>query len=136
MNVIVLRGILLATVFGIGSIAYAQEADESVLDKLDKRAAPVVPQYEAPGARELREALRRIALQPNDTYALIDAGNAALLLDDGNAALNFFSRANALQPSNGRIKAGLASATVRTVRRSGKAGCIRTNDCRRPSGGI
>ncbi len=114
MNVTICRGILLATLFGFGAVANAQEADESVLDKLDNKNAPVVQQSEAPGARELREALRRIALQPNDTYALIDAGNAALLLDDGNAALNFFSRANALQPNNGRIKAGLAAATVRT----------------------
>jgi Flp pilus assembly protein TadD len=114
MNVTISRGIVLATLFGFGAVANAQEADESVLDKLDNKNAPVVQQSEAPGARELREALRRIALQPNDTYALIDAGNAALLLDDGNAALNFFSRANALQPNNGRIKAGLAAATVRT----------------------
>ncbi len=111
---IVLRGILFATLAGFGATAYAQEADESVLDRLDKQNAPVVQQNEPPGARELREALRRIALQPNDVYALTDAGNAALQLDDGNAALNFFSRANALQPSNGRIKAGLAAATVRT----------------------
>jgi Flp pilus assembly protein TadD len=46
--------------------------------------------------------------------ALADAGNAALMLGDANAALNFFTRANAIRPSNGRIVAGLATATVRT----------------------
>jgi Flp pilus assembly protein TadD len=45
---------------------------------------------------------------------LADAGNAALLLGDANAALNFFTRANAIRPNNSRIVAGLATATVRT----------------------
>ena len=115
MNVILLRTALLLSVCGLGSVVYAQEADERALDELDKNApAKVVPQNEAPGARELREAMRRISLRPSDVDALVDAGNAALLLGDGNAALNFFTRANTLQPSNGRIKAGLAAATVRT----------------------
>ena len=115
MNVILLRTALLLSICGLGSVAYAQEADERALDELDKNApAKVVPQNEAPGARELREAMRRISLRPSDVDALVDAGNAALLLGDGNAALNFFTRAKTLQPSNGRIKAGLAAATVRT----------------------
>jgi Flp pilus assembly protein TadD len=115
MNVILLRSLLLASAVCMTSVAIAQEADESALEALDKNAPPKpVLQNEAPGARELREAMRRIALRPTDVDALTDAGNAALLLGDGNAALNFFTRANALQPSNGRIKAGLAAATVRT----------------------
>ncbi len=115
MNVILLRGFLLASALCTASVAFAQEADESALDALDKNA-PAKPalQNEAPGARELREAMRRIAMRPTDIDALNDAGNAALLLGDGNAALNFFTRANVLQPSSGRIKAGLAAATVRT----------------------
>jgi hypothetical protein len=35
-------------------------------------------------------------------------------LGDANAALNFFTRANALRPGNSRIVSGLATATVRT----------------------
>jgi Flp pilus assembly protein TadD len=115
MNVILLRSLLLVSALCTTSVAIAQEADESALEALDKNApAKPVLQNEAPGARELREAMRRIAMRPTDIDALTDAGNAALLLGDGNAALNFFTRANALQPSNGRIKAGLAAATVRT----------------------
>jgi Flp pilus assembly protein TadD len=115
MNVILLRSFLLASALCTASVAIAQEDDESALDALDKNApAKPVLQNEAPGARELREAMRRIAMRPTDIDALTDAGNAALLLGDGNAALNFFTRANALQPSSGRIKAGLAAATVRT----------------------
>ena len=112
---ILLRLMLLVSVACCAASVLAQEADESALDALDKNAPPkVIAQNEAPGAKELREAMRRIALRPSDIDALIDAGNAALLLGDGNAALNFFTRANSLQPSNGRIKAGLAAATVRT----------------------
>lgn len=69
---------------------------------------------QARGAEELRAAIKRLALRPTDTDALIDAGNAALLLGDAKAALNFFTRADALQPSQGRIKLGMAIANVRT----------------------
>jgi len=43
----------------------------------------------------------------------MDAGNAALLLDDADAALNFFRRAENLRPSDGRVKAGMGAAMVR-----------------------
>jgi tetratricopeptide (TPR) repeat protein len=104
----------LLSVIGIcqSHVVYAQEEDESALDEGAPKAAPIA--LEAPGARELQEAMRRIALRPTDADALADAGNASLLLGDPNAALNFFTRANALQPASGRIKAGLAAATVRT----------------------
>jgi Flp pilus assembly protein TadD len=69
---------------------------------------------EAQASAELRSAIKRIASNPMDSDALIDAGNAALLLGDANAALNFFTRADALRPSNGRIKLGLAAANVRS----------------------
>ena len=67
MNVMLLRNALalpLLGLIGIGQfgIAFAQEADESALDALDKNAPPkVIAQNEAPGAKELREAMRRIA---------------------------------------------------------------------------
>ncbi len=93
----------------------AQEEDDSAIEELDRaKNTGAVPTVEVQGAAELRGAMLRIARRPTDSDALIDAGNAALLLGDANAALNFFSRADALQPSNGRIKLGLAIATVRT----------------------
>ncbi len=95
--------------------ATAQEEDASALEELDRqKAAQVAATVEVQGAAELRGAMLRIARSPTDSDALTDAGNAALMLGDANAALNFFTRANALQPSNGRIKLGLAVATVRT----------------------
>ena len=63
-------------------------------------------------ADELRHALERLARTPTDSDALLDAGNAALILRDYDSALRFFTRAEALQPSNGRVKAGLATAQL------------------------
>ncbi|MFC4291784.1 tetratricopeptide repeat protein [Sphingorhabdus arenilitoris] len=83
------------------------------------QAGPSAAEIKASNERELnsellRSALRRIASRPTDVDALVDAGNAALALQDANAALNFFTRANGLQPNDGRIKLGLATASVRT----------------------
>jgi tetratricopeptide (TPR) repeat protein len=106
---------LTVSLFAATCPAIAQEEDPAALEELDRQkqqqSAPVV---EVQGAAELRSALMRIARQPTDSGALVDAGNAALLLGDANAALNFFTRADALQPSSGRIKLGLAIAKVRT----------------------
>jgi Flp pilus assembly protein TadD len=92
----------------------AQDADESALDALDASAPkPPMAVQEPAGAAELRDAVRRIAQRPTDSYALTDAGYAAVKLGDYDAAFNFFTKADALQPADGRIKAGLAKAQVR-----------------------
>ncbi|WP_397576003.1 hypothetical protein [Sphingorhabdus sp.] len=111
-------GFCSALVFSAGALSpavHAQAVDESALEALDQKTPAVVPNIVEPaGAVELRDAMRRISFNPSDADALADAGNAALLLGDANAALNFFTRANALRPNNSRIVAGLATATVRT----------------------
>lgn len=88
--------------------AYAQEegpdAPETGYSSLDV-AQPK-------GTRELQNALQRLALYPGDIDALIDAGNAALLLQDPQAAIGFFARADEMSPGNGRVKAGLGSALL------------------------
>lgn len=120
MDVTILRslGFCSALVFsagGLSSVVHAQAVDESALEALDREAPPVLPNVSEPaGAAELRAAMRRISFSPSDADALADAGDAALLLGDANAALNFFTRANAIRPNNSRIVSGLAIATVRT----------------------
>lgn len=117
MNVTMSRCLIAASIFAFSAPLYAfaqDEEDPSAIDELDRNKPAVAPVYEVPGAAELRDAMRRIASRPMDSYALLDAGNAALLLGDANAALNFYTRANTIQPSNGRIKTGLAVASVRT----------------------
>ena len=120
MDVTILRslGFCSALVFSAGALSpavHAQAVDESALEALDQKTPAVVPNIVEPaGAVELRDAMRRISFNPSDADALADAGNAALLLGDANAALNFFTRANAIRPNNSRIVSGLATATVRT----------------------
>ncbi|MEQ1551426.1 MAG: hypothetical protein ABL922_09340 [Sphingorhabdus sp.] len=92
----------------------AQDADESVLDQFDQAKPQVKPAYDSPASIELRDAVRRMALRPSDPAALTDAGHASLKLGDAAAALNFFTRANSIQPGNSRTIAGLGSAMVRT----------------------
>lgn len=114
MNVILLRSLMTVSLISLSAGAYSQEADESALDEFDKRTPAAPLMREPAGAVELRSAMRRIAQQPTDADALADAGNAALTLGDANAALNFFTRAHAVRPRDGRITSGLAAATVRT----------------------
>ena len=120
MDVTILRslgfcGALVFSAGGLSSAVQAQAFDESALEALDQKTPAVVPNIVEPaGAVELRDAMRRISFSPSDADALADAGNASLLLGDANAALNFFTRANAIRPNNSRIVSGLAIATVRT----------------------
>ncbi|WP_336985911.1 tetratricopeptide repeat protein [Altererythrobacter aquiaggeris] len=65
------------------------------------------------GVDELNRALGRLARNSSDVSALVDAGTAALKLDDTDAAIGFFGRANELSPGNARVKIGLAGAYVR-----------------------
>nr|WP_301332658.1 SPOR domain-containing protein [Parerythrobacter lacustris] len=62
---------------------------------------------------QLNAALRRISQNPQDVEALLDAGEASLVLDDINAAEGFFLRAEALAPGNPRVLLGLGRAAVR-----------------------
>ncbi|MGE4322493.1 MAG: tetratricopeptide repeat protein [Sphingobium sp.] len=65
------------------------------------------------GAADLSTHLARLAANPRDITALIGAGEAALDLDDPSAAAGFLSRAEAIQGSNGRVKAGLARVMLK-----------------------
>lgn len=62
----------------------------------------------------LNTALQRLANNPRDAGALVDAGFAALDIGDVDAAVGFFSRADSLDPGNARAKAGLGAAYVRS----------------------
>ena len=76
-------------------------------------AQPVVQPIPGLGTRTLNAALARVAANPRDPNALVDAGNAALTMNDVDAAIGFFTRAEQVAPGNARAKAGLAGAYVR-----------------------
>ncbi|MFZ2998096.1 SPOR domain-containing protein [Sphingobium sp.] len=65
------------------------------------------------GAADLNSNLARLASNPRDVSALIGAGEAALALDDPRAAAGFYARADAIENSNGRIKAGLGRVMLK-----------------------
>ena len=78
-------------------------------------AQPLVqPLPQASAGQALNAALARLARDPRDLDALIDAGKAALGMGDVDAAVGFFARADQLSPNNMRVKAGLAGALVRS----------------------
>jgi len=73
---------------------------------------PVVQPLPNPGADELNEALRRLSANPRDLRSLLQAGRASLELGNIDAAIGFFTRADAIVGANGAGKAGLAAAQV------------------------
>lgn len=74
---------------------------------------PVVQPIPSSDSRTLNAALARVAANPRDSGALVDAGNAALAMNDVEAAIGFFTRAQQVAPNDPRPKAGLAGAYVR-----------------------
>lgn len=72
----------------------------------------VVQQLPTGPNAELRRNLEALNANPRSTSALIGAGRAALEMGDAQAALQFFSRADAESPRDARVKAGMAAALV------------------------
>lgn len=103
-----LRAPLLALLAGCAVPALAQA------DDIDEIAEPVVQPIPGAAGQRLNAALDALARNPSDVEALMAAGQAALGMGDLGAAVGFYQRASTLAPGNARIKAGLASAYVRS----------------------
>jgi tetratricopeptide (TPR) repeat protein len=73
---------------------------------------PVVQSLPSGESRRLSAALARIARDPRDFSALMEAGDAANAMGDPEASVGFYKRADSIAPNNPRIKAGLARALV------------------------
>ena len=82
----------------------------------DAESRPVVQPLPPAGVSKLNDALNRLARNSRDIDALLDAGNASLAVNDVDAAIGFFGRAEELSPGNPRIKMGLAAAYTRQQR--------------------
>jgi Flp pilus assembly protein TadD len=95
------------------SPVWAQQQDDvSEPVTVSRPVVQALPSSENSGTRDLDSALSRLARDPRNVTALIDAGNAALRIGDTEAALGFFSRADEVAPGNGRVKAQIASALL------------------------
>lgn len=73
-----------------------------------------------PNADQLAADMRALAANPEDLRALISAGEASVRLGDPAAALQFFSRAERVDPRNPKARAGRAAALV-ALERPGEA---------------
>lgn len=76
----------------------------------------IVQPLPSPEVERLNRALRKLARRPRDLDALIEAGNASLKLDDLDAAIGFFGRAEELSSDNPRVKMGQAAVFLRSGR--------------------
>lgn len=98
-----------------GALALALCANGGMANaqSLPSVSRPVVQALPPPESKQLSAALARLGRDPRDVDALIDAGTAALAMEDADAATGFFRRADQVSPSDPRVKAGLAAAAVR-----------------------
>lgn len=118
------RTFLLAATLLAASPAFSsssQESEESAHTAASAKPDLLAEAHEAAARGDSAEALSRylraLATAPDDVDALDGAGTAALKVGDLNAATGFFARADALDPHNGKAKAGLA----RTMLQNGNA---------------
>lgn len=84
----------------------------------DSFAQPVVQALPSPEVQRLNRALLALARAPRDRDTLIEAGQAALGVDDLEAAIGFFGRAAEVDPGSSGAAQGLGSVYLR----SGRAG--------------
>lgn len=101
---------LLAAMTISSAAATAQDRNPQASARANLPPGAVVQPLDSPAAEALRRNLTELADNPQNVSALVDAGRAALDMGDPDAALTFFSRADALEPRNPRAKAGMASA--------------------------
>ncbi len=69
-------------------------------------------QERADAQKKLAGALSRIAQDGNNGFALLDAGEAAIALNDPQAALGFLARAEHAMPREARVKSALGAAMM------------------------
>lgn len=101
--------LLTGTAFGLAAAPAAAQVDDGDIDSVSQ---PVVQPLPGGPGMQLNNALGKLARNPRDVDALIEAGRASAAIGDPEAAMGFFRRADQLQPANANIKAGLAGAMV------------------------
>lgn len=79
-------------------------------------AQPVVQPLPSAEVQRLNRALVALAKAPRDREALIEAGQAALGVDDLEAAIGFFGRAAEVDPGHPAVAQGLAGVYLRSGR--------------------
>jgi len=79
-------------------------------------AREVVQPLPSGEVQRLNRALMDLARRPKSLAALVEAGDASLALDDLDAAMGFYGRADDLDPASARVKLGIAAVYLRSGR--------------------
>jgi Flp pilus assembly protein TadD len=95
-------------------------------------AQPVVQPLPAPEVQRLNRALVALAKAPRERDALIEAGMAAMGVDDLEAAIGFFGRAAEIDPAHPMVAQGLGGVYLR----AGRAGEALVQFDRALAGGV
>jgi Flp pilus assembly protein TadD len=101
--------VLLALALGAALFPVAAAAQDTV-------AQPVVQALPSPEVQRLNRALVALAKTPRDRAALVEAGQAALGVDDLEAAIGFFGRAADVDPGHPDVALGLGAVYLRAGR--------------------
>lgn len=104
-----------ASVFAILATALAGVAEAPVCAQ-DMVSREVVQPLPSQQVQRLNRALVALAKAPQDRDTLLEAGTAALGVDDLDAAIGFFGRAAELDPGHPGIAQGLAGVYLRAGR--------------------
>ncbi|MEQ8772673.1 MAG: tetratricopeptide repeat protein, partial [Erythrobacter sp.] len=76
----------------------------------------VVQPLPSADVQRLNRALMELAKRPKSLDALVEAGDAALALEDLDAAMGFYGRADDIDSANVRVKLGIAAVYLRSGR--------------------
>ena len=103
----------MALAYGKLALASALAAAAILAPSQQAAAQAVVQAVPPPALGELQAALRILAREPHNQSALLRAAWASIELEDIAAAEGYLRRAEAINPANGEISAGLATIALR-----------------------
>lgn len=92
----------------------AGPVDDDVVEPVPTTSIPVIQSTAPSPTRLLNGALARLARDPRDVNALLDAGGAALDLGDNDAAIGFLTRAEQVAPGTAGVRARMGIAMLRS----------------------
>ncbi|WP_147158499.1 SPOR domain-containing protein [Novosphingobium sediminis] len=88
--------------------------DDDATEPVATTSIPVVQSLAPSPTKTLNTALARLARDPRDLTALLDAGGAALDLGDTDAAIGFLTRAEQVAPGTAGVRARMGIAMLRS----------------------
>lgn len=100
----------------LGALCAAALAAPMALSAQEVTSRPVVQPLPPQDTQRLNRALVELAKQPQSVPRLLEAGNAALAVNDLDGAMGFFKRLTEIEPENEAATLGLARVYMRSGR--------------------